>query len=101
MSRLRKAKPVNYLLPMSRDWLASLPSDVRPNALARHFPRIANLVALQWNYPTALRPYFEDLLTDHRGTRKGFPVEVHRDLLALRNFYYNMHLTLQDLTLQE
>ena len=99
-SHLRKAKPVNYMLPMSLDWLASLPNDVRPMALVRQFPRIANLIALQWTNPVACRAYFDDLLIDHRGTRKGFPADVHRDILALRNFYYGQQLTMQ-LTIQE
>ena len=96
LPRLRKAKPVNYLLPMSIGWLASLPIEVRPNELARHFPRIANLVALQWSNSAACRAYFDDLLTDHRGTRKGFPPDVHREIVALRNFHYNQDWTLQE-----
>ena len=95
-SERRKAKPVNYLLPVSIDWLASLPIDVRPRALVRQYPRIANLVALQWDNAVACRAYFDDLLTDHRGTRKGFPADVHRELMALRNFYYKLRLTLQE-----
>ena len=95
-SHLRKAKPANYLLPMSLDWLSHLPSNVRPRALLTHFPRIANLVALQWNNPATCRAYFDDLLIDHRGTRKGFPADVRRELLALRDYYYSLHLTMQE-----
>ena len=94
-AQLRKAKPVNYMLPISVKWFESLPVTVRPRALVRQYPRIANLIALQWNNAVALRAYFDDLLTDHRGTRKGFPADVFHDLQALRKHYYSLHLTLQ------
>lgn len=87
---------MNYMLPKSLDWLATLPQEVRPRALERQYPRIANLIALQWNNAAACRAYFDDLLTDHRGTRKGFPADVYRDLTVLRNYHYNQQLTLQE-----
>jgi hypothetical protein len=93
-SLLRKGKPVNYMLPMSIEWLRSLPEDVRPMALVTQYPRIANSLALEWNRPAACRAYFVDLFVDHRGTRKGFPADVHRDLKTLRDHYYGQHLTL-------
>ena len=93
-SRLRKATPVNYLLPMSFAWLRSLPKDVRPMALVTQFPRIANLLALQWSKPPDCCAYFDDLLVDHRGSRKGFPADVNRDLQTLRDYYCALRLTL-------
>jgi len=93
-SRLRKATPVNYMLPSSLEWLRSLPKDVRPMALAIQYPRIANLIALQWSKPVECCAYFDDLLVDHRGMRKGFPADVHRDLQTLRDYYCALRLTL-------
>ena len=45
VARLRKADPVNYLLPTSLKWLKSLPEDARPVALATniaHGPQQVN-----------------------------------------------------------
>jgi len=87
--RLRKAKPIDHLLPMSMKWLRSLPEEVRPIALANHYPRIANVLALDWNKPLVCRRYFDELLIDHRrGDRRGFPLDVHRELEMLRDYYY-------------
>ena len=85
---LRKAKPIDHLLPMCTKWLMSLPEHVRPIALANQYPRIANLLALDWNKPAACRRDLDDLLIDHRrGNRRGFPLDVHRELEALRDYY--------------
>ena len=86
--RHRKANPVNHVLPVSERWLDQLPLEVCPRELARHFPRIVNLIALQWNDPDGCSAYFEALFVDRRGARQGFPVEVHRDLLRLREHWY-------------
>jgi hypothetical protein len=89
----RRTKPAGYMLPVSLKWFASLPLDVRPMALVTDYARIANLLALQWDKPTACRAYLDDLINDRRGNRKGFPPEVRRDLLTLRDYYYNGHIS--------
>jgi hypothetical protein len=86
-SLLRRGKPVNYMLRMSIVWLRTLPRDVRPMVLVEQCPRIVNSIALRWNSPDACRAYFIDLLVDRRGTRKGFPADVHRNLTTLRDYY--------------
>ena len=89
--RLRKAKPIDHLLPQCIKWLRSLPEQVRPIALADQYPRIANVLALDWNKPAACRQYFNELLLDHRrGNRRGFPLDVHRELEALRDYYQSL-----------
>jgi len=95
-SRLRKAAPVNYMLPKSLAWVTSLPKNVRPWALVAQYPRIANSLAFEWNKPATCRAYFDDLLVDHRGSRKGFPADVQRDLLKLRDYYCSLNLTLDE-----
>ena len=100
-SNRRKATPPRNLLPVSVKWLLSLPPDVRPLTLAAKYPRIANVLALQWGKPTACRAYFNDLLADRRGNRKGFPAEVHRELRALQDYYYDLQPPSQQLTLVE
>lgn len=95
-SALRKADPANRLLPASREWLETLPSEVRPASLAAKYPRIANILAVEWANPPVCRDYLTALLVDRRGSRKGFPVETHRELSALRDYYFTLHLTLAE-----
>ena len=45
------------------------------------------MLALFWNNAAECRAYFDELLIDHRGKRKGFPEDVHRDLMTLRGHY--------------
>ena len=90
--RLRKAKPIDHLLPLCVKWLRSLPEQVRPIALANQYPRIANLLALDWSKPAVCRRYLDDLLIDHRrGDRKGFPLDVHSELETLRDYYESQY----------
>ena len=85
---------VNRLLSSTIDWLATLPLNVRPLALATHFPRVANRIAKEWKEPSACRRDFEDLVYDNRGDREGFPPDVLVELLALRDHYYGYDLML-------
>lgn len=84
---MRKAVPLNGLLPASRNWLGTLPPPLRPTALATKYPRIVNLVAQQWNDATACRAYLDGLLGGGRPHRRGFPADVRRDILGLREYY--------------
>ena len=87
LARLRKASPVDYLLPASIRWLTSLPHEVRVAALASKYPRIVNLIARHWNDYDACCACFADLLADRRGTRRGFPADVHADIRNLQEYY--------------
>ena len=73
------------------NWASALPDDVLPNALLAKFPRIANLLAVLWQDPNSLRRYIDDLLVDKRGNRQGFPLDILRELLALRAYYDELH----------
>jgi hypothetical protein len=95
-SPVRKARPADYLLPASERWMEHLPHDVRPLALATRFPRIVNLVARQWSDRGACPAFFEELLIDRRGGRKGFPADVQHDLSKLRNYWYSQDTTLSE-----
>jgi len=92
--RRHHAHEVNRLLSSTIDWLATLPLNVRPLALATHFPRVANRIAKEWKEPSACRRDFEDLVYDNRGDREGFPPDVLVELLALRDHYYGYDLML-------
>src|SRR5438105_13135880 len=65
--QLRKTKPIDRLLPCSDRLLDRLPLDVCPRELATQYPRIANLIALQWNDSHSCSAYFDELLVDTRG----------------------------------
>jgi hypothetical protein len=93
-AQVRRAYPADYLLPISEKWLKALPHNVLPIALIAHYPRIVNLIAMQWNDNMSCPAYFEELFADRRGGRKGFPQDVGRDLARLRNYWYYRTTTL-------
>jgi hypothetical protein len=67
--------------------LASLEAEVRPKQLAAAFPRIVNRMASLWKSPRQMDRYFEDLLTDTRGNRQGFPLGILMELTTLKEHY--------------
>ena len=83
----RKAAPANVPLPRTLKWVESLPSSVKPAALLRHYAWIANVLAAAWDDPTAVTSYMDCLFRDERGDRKGFPPDVHGELLTLREYH--------------
>lgn len=87
-SGVRKARPAEYLLPLTEKWFDAFPPDKAPCALASQYPRICNLIAVHWNDHRGAPELFEDLLTDRRGGRAGFPPAVRRDLIAVQEHWY-------------
>jgi hypothetical protein len=87
----RSREPANGLLRPTAQWATTLPAHVVPHALLAKFPRICNLLAVLWQDPGSLRRYLDDLLVDKRGNRQGFPVEILRELFALRAYYDELH----------
>jgi hypothetical protein len=83
---LRKAVPVERLLPETVRWAARLPEPVRPYALMQQYPRVANRLAAAAASPASLTACLADLLIDRRGGRRGFPAAVAQDLLQLRAY---------------
>jgi hypothetical protein len=79
----RKSAPANIPLTRTLKWANELPPRVRPVALMRQFPRIANLIAAAWEDLVQFEIYMDSLLTDKRGGRKGFPSDVIAELGAL------------------
>lgn len=72
-------------------WLASLPEHVRPVELTRRYPRIANKIASLWKRVARCEEFLDDLVVDHRGGRKGFPMAIAQELTALRRHYATLH----------
>jgi hypothetical protein len=83
----RKASPANVPLPRTLKWVESLPPDVKPTALLRHYARIANVLAAAWDDSRAVNSYMDCLFRDDRGDRKGFPPDVARELQMLREYH--------------
>ena len=65
-------------------WLARLPADFLPDALAGRYPRIANRMALLWRDPGLIEEYLDELLVPRRPNRQGFPADVAADLKSLQ-----------------
>jgi len=89
---VRKARPAEYLLPLTEKWFDAFPPDQAPCALASQYPRVANMIAVQWRDHRGAPELFDDLLADKRGGRAGFPPAVRRDLLMLQECWYRGQL---------
>ena len=90
-TKRRTTEPANGLLKPTFAWASTLPIEIQPRSLLYKFPRIANLLAAMWPDPNSFRRYIDDLLVDKRGSRQGFPVEILRELFALRGYYDEIH----------
>lgn len=60
--------------------------DDYPSALESRYERILNRIVELWDSPK-INEYFSDLLIDKRGGRQGFPQDVLKDILKLRDFH--------------
>ena len=65
------------------DWLLALPGDVRPTVLCDRFPRIVNQIAVHWPDRAQAADALNYLLTDARGGRRGFGIEIEAELRRL------------------
>jgi hypothetical protein len=91
--RRRKPLPSDRALQGSTiDWLLKLPVSLRPSELCDRYPRAANALATAW--PGSERAaVLDELLSDRRGRRRGFPPEVRSELEALRYAAANPSIT--------
>ncbi|HWX01537.1 hypothetical protein [Collimonas sp.] len=69
------------------EWLLSIPTETWPLWLIKHHPRIANQFADVWQRRPVCEKLFSELLLDQRGTRKGFPADVTREIMALKRYF--------------
>src|SRR4051812_21353594 len=83
--RMRSRRPIEEAVPATYSWIASLPVDIRPSALLEQFPRIANELAAAPD-AHARSTYCDHLLHDRRTGRRGFPLAVHAEIVALRAY---------------
>jgi hypothetical protein len=66
------------------EWLLKLPPSLRPRELCDRYPRAANAVAAAWKDADERVAVLDEMLSDRRGNRRGFPAEVTSELKALR-----------------
>jgi hypothetical protein len=76
----------NALNGTARHWLRGLPPRRRPLRLCETYPRVANRIAWCWADAALTEQVLDDLLTDRRGGRRGFPAPIARELQRLRAF---------------
>jgi hypothetical protein len=69
------------------EWLAELPANVRPGELAIRFPHVANGLAAVWYEREKCCDYFDSLMRDRRGGRRGFPPRVALELTVLKRHH--------------
>ena len=82
--RRRAAQPTDHaILGRTVDWILNLAPEARPTQLADSIPRIANALAQQWSNPDAAGELLTDLLVDRRGGRRGFPLDIKKELVML------------------
>jgi hypothetical protein len=67
----------------SMKWLGDLPEHVRPVITMQRYARVINVIVDAWPNPDDRDEVFEKLLNDRRKNRRGFPIDVERELSAL------------------
>jgi hypothetical protein len=72
-------------------WLGELPPEVAPTVLASQFPRIVNRLSRFWDSPRMIDDYFQQLLMDRRGKRKGFSKKILDELTSLAQYHRALH----------
>ena len=75
----------------TRQWIDSLPADVRPHHLAQRYARIANTIGGLWPQPVRCASYLADLLIVRRAHREGFPFDVANDIAKLAAHHALLH----------
>jgi hypothetical protein len=80
---------------MGLEWFDGLPPNVRPINLIEQYPRIVNLIALEWNNPPLVGTLMTGLLNDDPGGQDGFPATVLLELRALHEHYFKAALAQQ------
>ncbi len=87
----RTATPNEPLSDEADAWMAELPESVRPRQLAFRYARLANRLAEIWNDPAKCERLLDDLMTDRRGGRKGFPIAIASELATLHEHFFRLH----------
>jgi hypothetical protein len=87
----RKPAQAETLRTATIQWILKLPPHVQPRHLQVKYPRIANRMAALWDDQASCESFMDDLLTDKRGGRKGFPLDVAQEIASLRDYHFRLH----------
>src|SRR5437762_4635208 len=87
----RKPAQAESLRTATIQWIMKLPAQIQPRHLQVKYPRVANRIAALWGDPTGCESYLDDLLTDKRGGRKGFPLNVATEVSSIRDYYFRLN----------
>ncbi len=74
------------LLPLTMEWMRTLPKEIWPLQTGARYARVLNRIAQAWSRRDEREFVFEDLLNDTRKNRRGFPEPVREELQALQIF---------------
>ena len=72
------------------DWSVQLPANIRPLITTKRYPRVVNALAAAWAHAEARTDLFDHLLNDRRSGRRGFPIDVEREISALCLYASNL-----------
>ncbi len=90
-NRRAAANDDERLEPSAVAWIHALPQEIQPLMTASRYVRIANRIAALWNQPARCSAYLSDLLIIRRNARRGFPVEIAREIGNLSVHYETLH----------
>ncbi len=83
----RPVQPTERVLHRdAAEWVLQLPESLRPASTCARYPRIVNLIVDVWLRGDQCRHLFEQLMSDRRPARRGFPLSVREELQALAAF---------------
>ena len=74
------------LTGLAMDWVVQLPAHLRPYRTTERYPRVVNAIASSWPDAKARAETFEHLLNDRRTGRRGFPIDIEREITALSRY---------------
>ncbi len=78
------------LVPLTIEWMRSLPKDIWPLQTGASYPRVLNRIAQCWANADEREFTFEDLLNNQRKNRRGFPDGVKQELQALQIYSFGL-----------
>ena len=87
----RKPAPPETLRTATIQWIMKLPPQIQPRHLQVKYPRVANRIAALWGDPPGCESFLDDLLTDNRGGRKAFPLNVATEVSSIRDYYFRLN----------
>jgi hypothetical protein len=87
----RAPQPAEQVFESTTRWMQTLPPTLRPVETAKAYPRIVNRIADLWKRPSRCDAYFQTLMLDSRGGRKGFPPAVALEISTLASHYAKVY----------